>query len=98
MRTIRETDTYVMARFITERQLGVRINKAYFPGWIYKVNSQVVRPTISRGLPEITIPEAESTLEIEFTDTPVRKVGNLVSLATALYLLWHYGKSKKTHA
>lgn len=97
MRFVRETDTYAMIRFDTQTEQTVKINKAYFPGWIYEVNSTRVEPAIIRGLPEITIPKGESTLEMQFTNTPVRTIGNTVSLGVLMFLLLKYGKTKKAH-
>lgn len=98
MRTVRETDTYATVRFDTQTEQIVKINKAYFPGWSYKVNSQPVEFTLNQGLPEVTLPKGESTLELRFSNTTVRTISNILSMISGISLLLYYGKRKKAHA
>lgn len=68
------------------------VNRAFFPGFKYFVNGQKAVPEVESGLPNITIPQGDSVVELKLTDTPVRQVGNLISLLSLGYLLWLYGK------
>lgn len=95
LKTLRETETYGMYRFVSDDEQVVTIHKAYFPGWTYIINSQTVTPVITSGLPQVIIPEGESTLEIRFRNTWVRIVGNVLSMASWTFLFWYYGKNKK---
>ncbi|KXK09118.1 MAG: 6-pyruvoyl-tetrahydropterin synthase related domain - membrane protein [Microgenomates bacterium OLB22] len=62
----------------------VRLGTFNFPGWQAKVNDKLV--TIYSDNPlqliEVVIPSGESKIELFFTDTLIRVIGNTVSLAT----------------
>ncbi len=64
----------------------VTIDKAYFPGWQYRLNGVRVEPKISGGLPVITVSEGQNVIMGQLTDTPVRTIGNMVSFVS-LFLL-----------
>lgn len=64
----------------------VMIEKAYFPGWRYRINGVRVEPKISGGLPIFTVPEGQNVITGQLINTPVRTVGNVVSLVS-LFLL-----------
>lgn len=69
----------------------VMINKAYFPGWRYWVNGVEVAPRISDGLPIITVQKGTNVITAKLTNTPVRTLGNIISLASLLLvgrILW----------
>ena len=40
------------------------------------------------GLISFKLPEGEYNIEVKLTDTPIRKIGNLVSLVSIIILLW----------
>lgn len=57
----------------------------YFPGWILKVDGTryPVRPSSDLGLITANLPETNSqNVILEFTNTPVRTLGNTLSLVT----------------
>lgn len=82
---ILETDTYQKIRYPI----------VFFPGWTARSNNQqlFVYPSGELGL--VTVRAlANSNIKLSFKDTPVRKVGNIVSLITLLGLLiWIWKKS-----
>ena len=56
-------------------------NIHYFPGWkIYNNGIPVHFKTTKQGLIEFTLPAGTHHLKVIFEDTPVRKVGNLLSV------------------
>ncbi|KKS90498.1 MAG: hypothetical protein UV66_C0003G0011 [Candidatus Woesebacteria bacterium GW2011_GWA1_43_12] len=91
-----EVDTETYSRFVLTSNAGafVRIDKAYFPGWVYLVNGKNTQPKIINGLPEIQVPSGTSVVEIHFYNTSVRNVGNLISALAMLTLFFIYGKNK----
>ncbi len=89
-------DTRIMARFDSERQQNITIRRVFFPGWLYTVNGQRVVPKIKDALPIVTIPEGRSTVEADFVNTPVRSIGNSISIIGVLLFLFVYGKKIKT--
>lgn len=58
-------------------------NLFYFPGWAARVDGQpvTVTPTPVNGLASFPVPAGRHTLTLQFTDTPPRTVGTLISLA-----------------
>ncbi|MBI3576778.1 hypothetical protein HY086_01930 [Candidatus Gottesmanbacteria bacterium] len=62
----------------------VIINKAYFPGWRYWVNGVNLQPKISGGLPVLAVPKGQNSISAQLTNTPVRTLGNVVSLVSLL--------------
>lgn len=91
-----ETDTYARYILTSGRDVLVQINLAHFPGWRYLVNGKEVHPLIVSGVAHFILPQGRNVVELEFTNTLVRALGNLISIATFIILLFIYGK--KTHA
>ena len=82
---ILETDTYQKIRYPI----------VYFPGWTARNNKQelFVYPSGELGLVTVRAP-ANSNIKLSFEDTPVRKIGNIVSLITLFGLvIWIWKKS-----
>lgn len=70
----------------------VTLYRAYFPGWKYYVDEKEVTPIIDAGFPHFSVPEGRHAVEMKFTSTGVRTLGNIISLATLLVILYLYGK------
>jgi hypothetical protein len=98
VKTVQDTDTYSRFAFDTQKEQTVTIHKAYFPGWTYRVNSIYVEPVLKDGIPTVTIPKNESTLEIQFKNTWVRSIANIISLVSFVGMVIFYGKGKKINA
>jgi len=90
------SDTYKKIAFHANGDTRARINTAYFPGWHYVVNVDDITPAIDHGLPTIPIPSGYSVMQMRFTDTPVRTIGNVISLLSIGICLYLYDKHKKT--
>lgn len=71
----------------------------YFPGWQVKVNNQPVQQTLpsTTGLIRFELPPGQSQVKIEFVDTSIRKIGNIISavLVLLVVLLLVYGERRK---
>lgn len=91
-----ETDTYARYILTSGRNVLVQINLAHFPGWRYLVNGKEIHPLVVSGVPHFILPQGRNVVELEFTNTFVRTIGNLVSIVTFGMLLYVYGK--KTYA
>jgi hypothetical protein len=90
------TDTYVKVAFHTREDIQVKINTAYFPGWHYIVNVTDTKPVVQNGLPIIPIPSGDSVLQMQFRDTPVRQIANIISLLSLGVCFYLYDKREKT--
>ncbi|MEK7472752.1 MAG: 6-pyruvoyl-tetrahydropterin synthase-related protein [Patescibacteria group bacterium] len=74
----------------------IRIPLYDFPGMQVKVDSKKVEhynndcrgQEFCYGLISFKLPEGEYNIEVKLTDTPIRKIGNLVSLVSIIILLW----------
>lgn len=64
-------------------------NLFYFPGWKVYVNNEELKPRISRqGLMQFSLPKGQFRVELKFENTPIRILGNSLSLAGLLALSW----------
>lgn len=87
-----EKETFKKYEFMAKSEVQITLQMAHFPGWVYIVNGQKQPIVLSDGKPEITIPKDFSTLEIIFTNTPIRILGNLISFVFVVVLIYVYGK------
>lgn len=67
----------------------LRYNNYYFPGWNLYIDG---KPTIihfqnENNLIEFDVPQGYHRVQIKFEDTPIRKLGNLISLISSLIFL-----------
>ena len=86
------TETYTKLHINTQAPMNVTLNRVYFPGWQYWVNGRRQKDTIINGLPHISIPMGNSVVEARFGSTPVRVIGNMLSIFAVLWFLKDYGK------
>jgi len=69
----------------------VKINTLYFPGWVASVDGKPVPIDYKKdGIIHITVPVGVHTLRVQFTDTPVRTAGDVLSLMS-LAILAYFG-------
>lgn len=97
VRTVSKTATREVVSVMAAAPGVVKINKAYFPGWRYFINGKEVRPTVTDGLPRLAVGAGKSEIRMVFTDTPVRTLGNCITLLSVVVLgMLLYGKRIKT--
>lgn len=76
----------------------VIINTIYFPGWIIKVNDNIVETKITKpqGLIQFTIPQGLVKVSGSFTKTPVRVISDNISILSFFTLIAYllYGRIK----
>ena len=80
---------------MTEQGASMRVNTFYFPGWEAFIDQKKVPIVITlnamkpynsedkrdlSGLMQITVPEGAHNVSFQFTDTPIRKIGKIISL------------------
>ena len=90
------SDIYGKFGFSAKAPAAIQINTTYFPGWQYIVNVTDTIPRVLNGLPVITIPSGDSVLQMQFRDTPVRKIANIISLLSLCVCFYVYDKREKT--
>ncbi len=92
------TNTYKKFSVRSGQDNTMLVRTAYFPGWHYTVNENVVYPPLERGLPILTIPGGFSVVQMQFRDTGVRVAGNVISLISVGVYFYLYDKQKKANA
>lgn len=92
LKPVIDRDVYKKYELTAQEPGSVKVNIAAFPGWVYIVNGQKATVTFDHGLPTVAIPKGFSTMELRFTDTTVRLVGNVISIIAASLVLIIYGK------
>ncbi|GEM_PF-1777679 len=62
-------------------------NLFYFPGWKLYVNGEEVKPNVTeQGLMQFHLPKGQFQLDLKFENTPVRTLGNSLSILGLLLL------------
>ncbi|MBU0999837.1 glycosyltransferase family 39 protein [Patescibacteria group bacterium] len=67
----------------------IEVPITYFPGWEVRANGQLVnqeKPS-EMGLIRFTLPKGNYSIDIEFKNTPIRTVGNTISIFSILTIL-----------
>jgi len=95
---LKDTDTSVEVEVESSKIQQIQIQKAYFPGWKYQINGKDVIPKIARGLPSMIVSEGKSLVEMRFTNTPIRTVGNVISVISILLMAGILIYDKKTNS
>ncbi len=90
------TETYAKLVTYTQDSIEVTLQRLYFPGWKYWVNGVEQRVGVVHGLPVLMIPSGRSVVELRFTNTLVRTIGNIISLLVVLWFIRIYGKKTIT--
>jgi len=68
------------------KEADVEVPITYFPGWEVWVNDKKITQgdPSKRGLVRVRLPEGDHQVKLNFTNTPVRSAGNIITLLSAL--------------
>lgn len=91
-KTVIDRETYKKYEFTGKEDETIILNQAHFPGWVYKINGKIQPIVLNAGKPVVTITGEFTTLEMIFSNTWSRKVGNAVSTSLMVLLFYIYGK------
>lgn len=87
IKSITEKTQEINASVNVEGNATLNVNLAYFPGWhIYLNGKQVWFRYSGQGL-LVDVPKGHHNVSIRFTQTPIEKLGNAISVAGVLLLL-----------
>ena len=79
--TLLSSDTYsLQAAIETSQSAKIRINTIYFPGWTVAVNQLPQPVDYTSGFMDVGIPKGSSQLKAQFTQTPLNKFSNILTL------------------
>jgi len=85
--TLQEKTQQIHAEVLAEKQQEILVHHAYFPAWhVFIDNKQVWFNHFNKGL-LVTIPQGRHTLDIRFIQTPIEKLGNVLSLTGVFVLI-----------
>ncbi|MBI5044734.1 MAG: hypothetical protein HZC02_02305 [Candidatus Levybacteria bacterium] len=91
--------TSTMHTYITysDKELSLRENTMYFPGWIVKVNGKETKISYeNNSLINFSIHSGINYIEVTYNDVPLYKIIKQISFATffsiLLFLFFYYGK------
>jgi hypothetical protein len=73
----------------------IKLPQVYFPGWIVSESGKIIpASTDSLGRISVNLPSGEHDLYLKFVNTPIRSLGNYISLLALFSLpLWFLKKS-----
>ncbi len=94
--TVIHTETYTKVFIALALDENVRLAQAYFPGWKYFIDGKQIFPSIADGRPILSIARGEHVLEIQFINTWVRSVANIVSIVAIIGALYFSSYGKKS--
>lgn len=87
--TISKSKSNLLEFTISTDQGGlVRLNTIYYPGWNVFLNDREVNISYDSGLIEFIIDRGESRIVAKFTETPLRKTSNIISLSSLGIILF----------
>ena len=86
------------------KSASIRLPLFDFPGMVVKVNGEKADHynndcrghDFCYGLISVKLPVGEHKIEVELTDTPVRKIGNSVTLLSLVIILMYLLKPRKS--
>ncbi len=96
--SLRNSDTSLYAELESDTAQAIVIKKAWFPGWMITINGKRVEPTLIAGMPSVNIMAGISIIRMQFTNTPVRMLGNVLSICSVIIIGFLLAYGKKTNA
>lgn len=75
---------------ITSLEATIQFPGVYFDGWRGSTNGEELRiyPEGEYGQITVMLPKGKHTVSLKFTNTPIRTIGNMISLASLIVLFW----------
>lgn len=78
----------------TLKPVVLTLNTAYFPGWEVRIDKKHVQVNKNKeGLITFSVPKGRHFLNINFNDTPIRKVSSLISILSLILVITLFFKS-----
>lgn len=96
---ITATNTRIAFKSENEDTTLLQINTVYWPGWHARINGKEREISYDnpKGVMTLQIPRGKSSVELVFSETPIRNVGNGITVISLLFLLYfvHKRRNKK---
>lgn len=80
------------AHVVCASNCELSVNVFQFPGWQAKIDGNPAPLMTTTGFPTyyLSVPSGDHDISVQLTDTPIRKLGNILSLVTAIVLIVNY--------
>ena len=93
----RHSPVYWSGQIEAAEQSSVEVSCFFFPGWQAFLDGGVIpiEPSPGSGLIRIAVPEGRHRLELRFERTPVRLLGDAISLVSAFVLVGLWWRSRR---
>lgn len=92
---IEDHNTKIAIQVNMSKNDTITLNRAYFPGWHFRVNGSSVTPLVSAGLPSVSLTKGDNSVIMTFNDTPIRTFANTLSLLTVICMMFVLFRKKK---
>ena len=97
VRVVRDKSAHVLAEVEASTAGQVRLNQFYFPGWEIKVdgkkaNLNYLSDGESYGMPVFDIDSGKHIVRAEFKSTPIRNLGDGISIITVIIVILYLCK------
>jgi len=76
----------------------ILVNTAYFPGWRVWLDGDEIQPEIDAGKIKLVLGPGEHQVKLKFTNTPIRTIANIISLAGLIILIFLAKKKRRGFA
>lgn len=92
----KDEPTRVDGHVVCSKQCDVTVNIFQFPGWSATIDGKVTQLEASTFFPTyiLSVPSGDHDISVQLRDTPVRKMGNMLSVATIILFVFFYGRSR----
>lgn len=92
----KDTSITKEARVVSDVPSDVTVHVAYFPGWTVFVDGGIQQFSLTNGRMTVYIPEGSHIIRATFNNTPVRILGNIVSLLSLAVLFGTIIRTRKS--
>ena len=81
-------------KITVSKRSALTVNTAYFPGWEAKIDAKAIQVQKNReGLITFSVPEGKHSVEVSFSDTPIRKASSLISILSFILVVTLFFKT-----
>ena len=93
-----DRSNYLKAMIQSSVDQNITVAKTWFVGWHYFVNGNEITPRVVNGFPIIHVLRGSSMIELRLSDTPVQRVGNVISILTVVCAALLFIRYEKNNA
>ncbi|HCM37570.1 MAG: hypothetical protein UV61_C0002G0122 [Candidatus Gottesmanbacteria bacterium GW2011_GWB1_43_11] len=94
----KNTSTSLKLQVNTPLPTKLLVNTVYFPGWVAQVDQKPSQIEVipQTGLMALNVPEGAHEVKVDFTNTPIRQVADILSVSGVIVLIYLWNLRKKS--